>query len=139
MKTTKENDVNKIKGALSYKYLGYITNIYTHLTKNYSQYSVYFSEYLRTPSVCLETKTDKFEWHIKENEMQNDELWIYHNQEKLKAYEGSGYGEKVNNVIEQVESFLNSGLSKEIAQEKNHEKQQPKKETYIQTTIFDFI
>lgn len=136
MKTTRENDVNKIKGALSYKYLGYITEIYTYLTKKYPGYSVYFSEYLKTPSVCLETKTDKYEWHVGENEIQNNQLWIYHNREKLKGYEGAGFGEKVDNVIMQVESFLNSGLSKEITQEKQQPKQ---KQTYIQTTIFDFI
>lgn len=135
MKTTKENDVNKIKGALSYKYLGYITNIYTHLTSKYPGYSVYFSEYLKAPSVCLETKTDKFEWHVGENEIQNNELWIYHGQEKLKSYEGSGFGEKIDNVIDQVESFLNGFLSKEKAQEK----QQEKKAAYTQLTIFDFI
>ena len=102
----------KEDGILSNKYLGFITDIYSFLTKEYPNNTVYFSQYLNAPSCCIESKEWKYEWHIAENEMQNNEVWIFHNKDTLKHndFRGMGYGEKLTNVIDQVKKFLNGEI-----------------------------
>lgn len=111
-------------GILDYKYLGEITKLYTYLTNQYPSNTVYFSEYLEIPSCCIEDDNNKWEFHIKENSMQNNEVWLFNNKDSKKAYSGMGYGEKLKDVIKQVESFLKeSGFKAPVKQ----------------LTIFDFI
>lgn len=111
-------------GKLDNEFLGQITSLYTYLKEKYPDNEVYFSEYLNNPSCCIEDKDNKYEWHIVRNPMQNDEIWLKHGKENKKEESGMGYGEKLENVIEQAEAFL---------------KEAGFKAPLKQITLFDFI
>lgn len=111
------------EGILNNKFLGEIVKIYEYLTTEYPQNTVYFSEYLKAPSCCIEDGNYVYEWHVAENSIQNDEVWIYHNRDSKNGYEGMGYGEKLEDVVSQVKKFLQGKI----------------KVPMKQTTIFDFI
>ena len=87
-------------------FLSYITRLYRYFTENYPNSRVYFSQYLKQPSCCIEDKNFKYEFHISENSMQNNEVWLYSDKTNKKDYSGCGYGEKLTNIIEQAESFM---------------------------------
>ena len=100
-------------GALSYKYLGESVSIYNFLTENYPNYSVYFSEYLDKPSVCIEIKKVKYEFYVAENSMQNNDVWLFKSYQDTKE-SGGGCGDKINNdLLDQVKKFLPK-IEKEI-------------------------
>ena len=93
-------------GVLDNKYLGEITDLYSHFKKNYPEHEVYFSEYLEMPSCCIEDKTTKYEFYVRENKNYNNEVWLFNNGTRKKEYSGFGYGKKLTNIIDQAESFL---------------------------------
>ena len=111
-------------GILDSPYLGYITDLYSYLTETYPSLTVYFSQYLETPSCCIEADGFKYEWHVGINAMSNVEVWLYNNRETKDKQQGQGYGEKLVDIIKQAEKFMQMcGFKK------------PQK----QMTLFDFM
>lgn len=92
-------------GVFKYPYFSETVDIYRILEENYSNFSHYFSEYLKRPSVCLETKEKKIEFYVCENSMQNNEVWLYSNC-KTGQTSGFGYGAKLIDLKQQVIKFL---------------------------------
>lgn len=110
--------------VLDNRFLSEITKLYNYLTENYPNNEVYFSEYLKQPSCCIEDKEYKYEFHVSENSIQNNEVWLYNSKDSKKDYSGCGYGEKLINIIEQAERFMKDTGFKIPAK---------------QLTLFDFI
>lgn len=103
---------DKSTGALSYKYLGEVVDIYRYLNENYK--NVYFSEYLEKPSACVEINNKKYEFYVAENTIRNNEVWLFSNWQTIHKSEGGGLGNKINNdLLDQVKRFL-PPIEKEI-------------------------
>lgn len=113
--------------VFKYKYFSDTVSIYEYLNKQYTKYSIYYSQYLNKPSVCLETKEKKLTFYVDDNYFVN-EKWLFNEWENLKhkTYCGGGYGAKVINLMKQVDQFIKESIKDETP-------------TYSQITIFDLI
>lgn len=100
--------------VFDYPYFNQTVEIYNFLKDDYSDFNIYFSNYVNKPSVCLETKEKKLEFYVAENTMQDNEVWLFNNWDELPHKTcGGGYGEKIGNIKEQVKKFIDScGIKK---------------------------
>lgn len=88
-------------------YFSQIVNIYNYLKKEYSNYDIYFSKYLDSNSVCLKTKNKIYEFYIKENSMQNNEIYLFKNYVDLPhKTSGGGCADKLDQLEKQIKDFL---------------------------------
>ena len=102
------------KNILSYKYLGEVVDVYKYLKETYKKESVYFSEYLGKPTACVEINKKRYEFYVAENDMFNNEVWLFKSWETLDKNSGGGKGDKINNDLrQQVINFL-PPIEKEI-------------------------
>ena len=115
------------KGVFKYKYFSETVSICEYLKKQYAKYSIYYSQYLHYPSVCLETKEKKLTFYVADNDWVN-EKWLFNEWKSLKSqtYCGGGYGNKVINLLEQVDQFIKENIKDETP-------------VYRQISIFDLL
>ena len=115
---------NEEKIVFNYPYFNETVDIYRFLGDNYTNYKVYFSQYLHIPSVCIEDKMNKYEFFISKI---NNEVRIHFHRDALNKQSGESYSDILKNAARQVDQYLiKKGLSKKPLEPK-------------QLSIFDFL